>query len=155
MSREPRLHRDKAMLFGCPRCEAPPHIACDGPRGPRVSAHMKRVRAAAEATKGLKGKTARKAVARKVSPQTERDSFYLSPAWRRLRYRVLRAANGACECCGAGPTRESPLHVDHIKPRSRFPELDLDPRNLQVLCEDCNLGKGASDTIDWRKNGRS
>ena len=26
----------------------------------------------------------------------------------------------------------------------------LDVANLQVLCEDCNLGKGNSDTVDWR-----
>jgi len=71
--REPRPHRDKAMLFGCPRCAAPPHIACDGSRGTRVSVHIERVHAAAEATKGPKGTEARKAVARKVNPQTERE----------------------------------------------------------------------------------
>ena len=37
------------------------------------------------------------------------------------------------------------LHVDHIKPRSKFPELELSLDNTQVLCADCNLGKGAWD----------
>jgi 5-methylcytosine-specific restriction endonuclease McrA len=43
------------------------------------------------------------------------------------------------------------LNVDHIKPRRRFPELSLDPDNLQVLCGNCNTGKGSWDTTDWRK----
>lgn len=42
------------------------------------------------------------------------------------------------------------IHVDHIKPRSIFPSLELDISNLQILCEACNLGKGAWDQTDWR-----
>jgi hypothetical protein len=34
-----------------------------------------------------------------------------------------------------------PLHVDHIKPVSKYPELKLEFDNLQILCENCNLGK--------------
>jgi hypothetical protein len=37
-------------------------------------------------------------------------------------------------------------------PRSEFPELELDLSNLQALCRDCNVGKPASDTTDWRDN---
>lgn len=71
--------------------------------------------------------------------------------WRKLRYRALLAANGRCQCCGA--TAESsgaPLHVDHIKPKSLFPELALEFSNLQVLCKDCNFGKHQWDQTDWR-----
>lgn len=32
--------------------------------------------------------------------------------------------------------------VDHIKPISKHWHLRLDPDNLQVLCNDCNKGKG-------------
>lgn len=42
------------------------------------------------------------------------------------------------------------MHVDHIKPRSKYPALELVLSNLQVLCEDCNLGKLAHDETDWR-----
>jgi hypothetical protein len=79
------------------------------------------------------------------------DPFFSSPEWRRVRYEALKGADGVCQCCGAPPQRDKPLHVDHIKPRSRFPDLALDPDNLQVLCVDCNLGKGASDQTDWRR----
>jgi len=81
------------------------------------------------------------------------EDFYRSEQWRKLRYAALRNSKGVCELCGAAPSQGKPLHVDHIKPRSRYPEYALDPKNLQVLCDDCNLGKGNSDTIDWRRNG--
>ena len=42
------------------------------------------------------------------------------------------------------------LEVDHIKPRSTHPELALDFDNLQVLCHDCNQGKGNRDDFAWR-----
>lgn len=78
------------------------------------------------------------------------SSFYDSDAWRELRYRALKTHGGCCQCCGARGIRGKPLHVDHIKPRSRHPELELELSNLQVLCADCNLGKRAWDETDWR-----
>ena len=74
-------------------------------------------------------------------------NFYLTQEWRAVRYAVLKKSKGKCELCGA----EDKLQVDHIKPRSTHPELALSLNNLQVLCEDCNLGKGAKDQTDWRK----
>lgn len=79
------------------------------------------------------------------------SAFYQSDEWRKLRYQALKRSAGACECCGRGGSPSSPLHVDHIKPRARYPERSLDLDNLQVLCEDCNLGKGAWDETDWRQ----
>lgn len=76
--------------------------------------------------------------------------FYNSREWRELRYRVLTKSDGRCQCCGAKAIDGGRLHVDHIKPRSKFPELALEESNLQVLCEDCNLGKSNIDQTDWR-----
>lgn len=76
--------------------------------------------------------------------------FYASQKWRALRYEALKRSRGCCELCGTTPDR-SPLHVDHIKPRSKYPHLALDLLNLQVLCRDCNLGKSNRDGIDWRR----
>lgn len=78
------------------------------------------------------------------------DAFFDSDEWKALRYRVLRHYGAACQCCGRTRADGLKLHVDHIKPRSRFPELALEFSNLQVLCEDCNIGKGARDATDWR-----
>lgn len=77
--------------------------------------------------------------------------FYRSRAWQHCRYVALKRAGGRCECCGATP-RSTILHCDHIRPRSRFPHLALEPGNVQVLCESCNMGKGQWDMTDWRQN---
>ena len=77
--------------------------------------------------------------------------FYLSDEWRKLRYRVIRKYKATCMACGRNyRTHKVIIHVDHIKPRSKYPHLALVFENMQVLCEDCNLGKGNTDEIDWR-----
>lgn len=58
----------------------------------------------------------------------------------RLRYRVLER-DRRCRLCGVGPEDGAKLHIDHIVPYSQGGKTVLD--NLQALCQDCNLGKGA------------
>ena len=70
--------------------------------------------------------------------------FYSTRQWRELRWKVLVEQGAFCKVCGRDRSDGIKLHVDHIKPRSKFPELELTKLNLQVLCEDCNMGKGAS-----------
>ena len=89
--------------------------------------------------------------ARKRQKRDEMKGFYESERWMELRYRVLKANNGRCECCGRGKRDGVILHVDHIKPRSRYPELQWEISNLQVLCAACNYGKRAWDETDWRE----
>lgn len=88
---------------------------------------------------------------KKVAQSDRNVNFYLSTAWKIVRYEVLLDRGGKCEACGASPKTGAVLHVDHIKPRYRFPKLELERSNLQVLCADCNKGKGAWDETDWRK----
>lgn len=85
-----------------------------------------------------------------IPPIMVGSAFYKTEEWLRLRYQALLDSGGKCECCGQRPTVGNPLHVDHIKPRSRWPWLALDPSNLQVLCADCNYGKSNVDCTDWR-----
>lgn len=89
---------------------------------------------------------------RKAKPQPQQPdvNFYESREWRELRYRALVLHGGACQCCGATAKDGVRLHVDHIKPRSLWPSLELQITNLQVLCESCNLGKSNKDATDWR-----
>lgn len=75
--------------------------------------------------------------------------FLESRAWRELRYQILKLRGRRCECCG----EDSPyaqFEVDHIKSRHKYPELRMEPKNLQVLCRPCNQGKGWQDETDWR-----
>lgn len=78
------------------------------------------------------------------------SDFYESREWLELRYRVLQKANGSCLLCGCRASTVNPLQVDHIKPRSKYPELALAESNLQILCKSCNLGKSNKDATDWR-----
>ena len=77
-------------------------------------------------------------------------SFYDTELWRALRYQAFAKYGNRCQCCGAGP-QTAVLHVDHIKPRSKFPALALSLDNLQILCADCNRGKSNKDDTDWRE----
>lgn len=53
--------------------------------------------------------------------------------------------------CGRSPsTHKVAIHVDHIKPRSLYPELAYDKNNLQILCDDCNIGKLNRFETDYR-----
>lgn len=80
-----------------------------------------------------------------------RSNFCSSKSWRKLRYSVLKKRGAKCECCGATPQHGAKMRVDHIKPRSAYPELAFDEDNLQVLCEECNVGKSNIDETDWRE----
>jgi len=77
--------------------------------------------------------------------------FYKTKKWRELRYSVLQKFDFSCMCCGRNRKNHSVvLHVDHIKPRSTYPDLELVFDNLQILCEDCNLGKNNYSQDDFR-----
>lgn len=78
------------------------------------------------------------------------DDFYESREWLELRYRVMQKAGGNCKLCGCRGTPGNPLQVDHIKPRSLYPKLQLAEANMQVLCKNCNQGKSNKDDTDWR-----
>lgn len=79
-----------------------------------------------------------------------RERFYRCKAWRLTRRRALQLFGRKCHCCGSEGSRRYPLHVDHIKPRSYYPDLALDMRNLQVLCISCNSRKSNEHQNDYR-----
>lgn len=85
-----------------------------------------------------------------------KDEFYKSWEWRRVRMEALKEHGRACQCCGATPGMKDAtgnpvrLCVDHIKPLSKFWHLRLDRSNLQILCDECNMGKGNWDQTDFR-----
>lgn len=78
------------------------------------------------------------------------DAFLTTYEWRRVRMVALKKYGARCQCCGASPAEGAVMNVDHIKPRKLFPQLALDVDNLQILCHDCNHGKGNWDMTDWR-----
>lgn len=91
-----------------------------------------------------------------VPTRADKDAFYLSWDWRELRKKVLNEYGSTCQCCGASPKdkdmRGMPVKivVDHIKPISKYWDARLKRANLQILCDECNQGKGAWDETDHR-----
>lgn len=68
-----------------------------------------------------------------------------SSKWAGVRKAVL-AANPVCECCGS----DRLLQVHHRVPFHLRPELELEPKNLIVLCMDkpeCHLLIGHGDNF--------
>ena len=65
--------------------------------------------------------------------------FYRSPEWIAARDECLAAKGRICSACGS----TDQINVDHIKPRSKFPELALEQTNLRPLCWPCNRAKAA------------
>lgn len=72
--------------------------------------------------------------------------------WLETRDRWFEAGNKApyykCYICGKLLTR-SQLTLDHIKSRSRHPELRYVLKNLAPCCWDCNTAKGSLDIEEY------
>lgn len=81
----------------------------------------------------------------------DQDYFLMCREWRVIRMRVLERDGAKCACCGRTAAHGVVMNVDHIKPRIRHPELALSESNLQVLCNECNHGKGNKFETDWRR----
>lgn len=88
----------------------------------------------------------------KYNGDVNAPSFLMSFEWKKVRMEVLIRDGRRCACCGASPETGAVINVDHIKPRRKYPHLALSINNLQVLCSDCNHGKGNWDETDWRAN---
>lgn len=85
-----------------------------------------------------------------VAASFDANIFYRSNEWKQLRYRVLKKYGSSCMLCNVSAKSGVQIHVDHIKPRSLYPELAFNFDNLQVLCSMCNEGKSNKDITDWR-----
>lgn len=68
-----------------------------------------------------------------------------------LRLSVLSRDNFRCVFCGKSPATDigTKLHIDHIEPFSKGGKSTL--KNLQTLCEECNLGKSNRVVINMVK----
>lgn len=69
--------------------------------------------------------------------------------WKKVRLYMLENNKNACCKCGSRPSINN-LHVDHIKPKSKYPHLAFKVYNLQLLCKKCNFEKGNKNCDDYR-----
>lgn len=85
--------------------------------------------------------------------------FYKSWEWRKLRNKAYSVFGHSCAQCNSSNKHldmcgeKVRLVVDHIYPLHTHWHMRLDPSNVQVLCDECNMGKGAWDTSDHRELG--
>ena len=78
-------------------------------------------------------------------------NFLLTFAWRKLRVDIIEEQGGKCQMCGRSYASHGvSIHVDHIIPLSIDWSKRLDRNNLQLLCEDCNLGKSNRYNTNWK-----
>lgn len=81
-------------------------------------------------------------------------NFYSSPEWNKLKRKALHIwGNDVCCCCSESLIGKV-KHVDHIKPRSKYPNLALKLSNLQVMCDLCNVTKGNRYETDFRTDAQ-
>lgn len=73
--------------------------------------------------------------------ETPSQAFVRTEQWKKLRSQAIDKYGRKCMKCGS----EDDVQVDHIKPKSLYPELALALDNLQILCWSCNKAKGKSD----------
>ena len=74
-----------------------------------------------------------------------------STGWTSLRYKAFRKYGKKCSLCGRSSEDGLIMHVDHIKPQSKYPELSRDINNLQILCSECNIAKSNKYEDNWRE----
>ena len=74
-----------------------------------------------------------------------RDPFYASKAWYRIRQKVLTRDKYRCQNCQAYVRGKGLARVDHIIPRTKAPQLAVDPQNLRTLCVPCDNARHQQD----------
>lgn len=84
-----------------------------------------------------------------ITPVDSTISFYETKRWKYLRARAIRIYGKKCRKCAL---ETQFVHVDHIKPRSLYPELQWNFNNLQVLCKRCNLEKSNLHDTNYEGN---
>lgn len=76
--------------------------------------------------------------------------------WKKLRKLIIKRDGGYCQRCFKkfNLINSENLQVHHIKPRSEYPELVYDDKNLVTICRRCNLELGTSGVLDFEFEAR-
>jgi 5-methylcytosine-specific restriction enzyme A len=70
--------------------------------------------------------------------QDKMVKFYQSPAWRKLRERVIVRDNNECQSCKRAGRVGKAENVHHIKEVKQHPELALVSSNCECICIPCH-----------------
>jgi hypothetical protein len=153
--KRPNLTQNQVIgLVACPECAAIKGQKCFEAGKLRSRNHGVRVEAALAELGVLVRLTNKRRPTDPIKKNKRRigADFYDTWDWKQARFVAFKRHGRMCQCCGWTPTGVSKnyLVVDHIKPIRTHPHLALDPENHQVLCNDCNMGKGYKYIDDFR-----
>ena len=70
---------------------------------------------------------------RRHDAETKKEKRERFRQWKKP---LLVANDYRCQLCGI--QMRTGLHLHHVLPYARFPELEFDTRNVLVLCNDCH-----------------
>lgn len=79
-----------------------------------------------------------------MSDKEERDKFYASTDWRKLRLHKL-SMDPLCEVCKRAGRITIAVAVDHVIPIQDDPSQRLNYRNMQSICTPCHSSKTARE----------
>ena len=69
-------------------------------------------------------------------PKKPKRVYYTTEEWADTRKKIFDRDGKICHMCGGPAT-----HIDHLLPKSKYPELALNLDNLKPACKDCNFTK--------------
>jgi len=76
-----------------------------------------------------------------INLELEEEKPKRKPIKPTLRFEIMKRDDYRCQMCGITAKDGATLEIDHITPVVKGGNNDSD--NLQVLCRDCNAGKGS------------
>lgn len=86
---------------------------------------------------GLAARARKRALDRNAHWRRARK-FYASPAWQRMRRRILARDMDSCQPCFRRRRLEPATEVHHLVSLREDWDRRLDPDNLEAICEDCH-----------------
>lgn len=81
-------------------------------------------------------------IEKKYSPRAEFDTWRNSDDGQKWRIKQYSLQGRCCAECKK-PLELKDSHIDHIKPITKYPQLNLDLENLQITHPSCNLSKSS------------
>lgn len=76
-------------------------------------------------------------------------SYLLKMLWQEFSGSHPICWRPSCPYCRNDHKTNIPIVLDHIKPFTKYPELNYDIQNAQLICNHANLVKGAKEGVEW------
>ncbi len=81
-----------------------------------------------------------------ISPFCQR--IYGIAEWAEFRRQICERDGHKCRRCGKSTTRKRGMHIHHIRPVERYPELIMDESNAVLMCRRCHEWVESAKNVD-------